>query len=83
MPIFNLSWTTVRDILLFVAGVAGLAHEVLLTNTERPTLLILFAAMMGLPAVLRQDTAKPPEIKPKDEPKQLKDPKGNGESQPL
>jgi len=49
-------WPAIRDILLFVGGLAGVFHEtVLTTGTERPTLLILFAAMMGLPAFLRQD----------------------------
>lgn len=51
----QLRWTSVRDILLFIGGLLGAGHEVVLTNTERPTLLILFAAMMGLPAVLRED----------------------------
>lgn len=30
----------------------GVAHETLIGHAERPTLLILFAAMMGLPAFL-------------------------------
>lgn len=48
-------WPALRDIMLFAGGVAGVFHETVLTGTERPTLLILFAAMMGLPAFLRQD----------------------------
>jgi hypothetical protein len=46
-------WSSIRDVGLFVGGVLGVAHETLLTKTDRPTLLILFAAMMGLPAFLR------------------------------
>lgn len=46
-------WPLIRDVGLFVGGVAGVAHETLLSKMERPTLLILFAAMMGLPAFLR------------------------------
>ncbi len=46
-------WPILRDVVLFLGGLAGVAHEVLLTQSERPTLLILFAAMMGLPAFLR------------------------------
>jgi choline-glycine betaine transporter len=58
-------WPAIRDILLFVGGLAGVFHEtVLATGAERPTLLILFAAMMGLPAFLRQDDKR----QPKDEP---------------
>lgn len=41
-----------RNTFLFVAGMAGVAHETLLQHAERPTLLILFAAMMGMPAFL-------------------------------
>ena len=51
----NKLWPTVRDILLFVGGMAGTANEALVREAERPTLLLLFAAMMGLPAFLRQD----------------------------
>lgn len=48
----------IRDILLFVGGLAGVFHETVISTAERPTLLILFAAMMGLPAFLRSDEAK-------------------------
>lgn len=44
---------TLRTAVLFAAGFAGLAYETLATGTERPTLLILFAAMMGLPLFLQ------------------------------
>lgn len=48
-------WKNVRDIVLFVAGIAGVFHETVMAATERPTLLLMFAAMMGLPAFLRTD----------------------------
>lgn len=41
-----------RNTFLFLGGLFGVAHETLLQHAERPTLLILFAAMMGLPAFL-------------------------------
>lgn len=47
-------WPFIRDAALFVAGVLGVAHETLGNQPERPTLLILFAAMMGLPAFLQK-----------------------------
>lgn len=53
-------WPRFRDISLFVGGLAGVAHETLLSHAERPTLLILFAAMMGLPAFLRPQEAPQP-----------------------
>lgn len=48
-------WPLIRDVALFVGGVAGVIHETVLSETERPTLLLLFAAMLGLPAFLRSD----------------------------
>lgn len=44
-----------RDGVLFLVGLAGIIHETLLSDSDRPTLLLLFAAMVGLPAFLRQD----------------------------
>lgn len=45
-----------RDTLLFTAGLVGFAHEVVFgTVSERPTLLLICAAMMGLPVFLRAD----------------------------
>lgn len=37
-------------------GTLGVIHETLFQHAERPTLLILFAAMMGLPAFLAPQT---------------------------
>lgn len=52
-----LSW----DNVLRVVGLLGVAHETLVNNVDRPTLLLLFAAMIGLPAFLNKDAAsKPP-----------------------
>lgn len=46
-------------------------NETVLNTTERPTLLILFAAMMGLPAFLRNDNRHdPPQLPQKTEDKQ-------------
>jgi len=51
-------WPLIRDILLFLGGLAGVAYETLASQIDRPTLLLLFAAMMGLPAFLRADNSK-------------------------
>jgi hypothetical protein len=55
-----------RDTVLFGTGLAGIAHETLIANTERPTLLFAFMAMVGLPAFLRADEkdAPPPPSPP-------------------
>lgn len=59
------SFPLIRDLMLFLGGIAGVGHETLLTHAERPTLLILFAAMMGLPAFLRgDDKPEPPPMPP-------------------
>lgn len=47
-----------RDGVLFAAGLLGVLHETVLSTEDRPTLLLLFAAMMGLPAFLRADEAR-------------------------
>jgi hypothetical protein len=46
-------WT--RDRIIFITGLAGVAYETLVTNAERPALLVLFASMLGLPAFLKKD----------------------------
>jgi len=38
-----------------LAGLAGILHETIIAETERPTLLLLFGAMVGLPAFLQLD----------------------------
>ena len=48
-------WPVVRDPGLFIGGFLGVVHETIISQVERPTLLLLFAAMMGLPAFLRAD----------------------------
>jgi hypothetical protein len=48
-----MKWPFFRDLLLFLGGMGGVIHETILSHAERPTLLILFAAMMGLPAFLQ------------------------------
>lgn len=52
------SWPFLRNLSLFVGGMGGVIHETLGRTQERPTLLLLFAAMMGLPAFLRMDEKK-------------------------
>lgn len=43
---------------MFLGGLAGVAYETLAREGERPTLLLLFGAMMGLPAFIRSDEAR-------------------------
>lgn len=56
------TFTEVRTALLFGGGLAGVCYVTLVDQTDRPTLLILFAAMMGLPLFLRSDEKNPPPI---------------------
>ena len=44
-----------RDGILFTVGLLGIVYETLYSGLERPTLLILFAGMIGLPAFIQKD----------------------------
>ena len=44
-----------RDTILFVSGLLGIGYETIFQHAERPTLLILFGSMAGLPTFLHQD----------------------------
>lgn len=60
---------TIRAVVLFVGGIAGIGYETLIEQGEKPTLLILFAAMIGLPYALGKDEKRRDEDKgPKTEP---------------
>ncbi len=48
----------VRDAVLFVVGLAGITYVTVTDGGDRPTLLILFGGMIGLPAFLRVDEKK-------------------------
>jgi hypothetical protein len=45
--------TDIRDAILFLGGLLGVMHETLVAAQPREVLLLVFAAMMGLPAFLR------------------------------
>lgn len=45
-----------RDALMFTLGAGGFLHELLVSQAERPFLLALCGAMMGLPFVLSADS---------------------------
>lgn len=44
-----------RDGVLFLVGLGGIVHETVIADQADPTLVLLFAAMVGLPAFLRTD----------------------------
>ena len=50
-------WSRARDAALFIGGLLGVLHETLFFGGERPSLLILYGAMMGLPFVLKKNGA--------------------------
>jgi hypothetical protein len=55
-----------RSIALFVVGIAGIAYEVVVDHGDRPTLLLLLGAMVGLPAFLNKDEkSRAPDPSPK------------------
>lgn len=58
-----------RDGILFVTGLAGIIYETVINHGDNPTLLILFAAMCGLPAFLHADEFAAKRAAPKPESK--------------
>jgi hypothetical protein len=48
-------WQFVRDVILFVCGLIGIAWESLAPGSPDPSLLVVFGAMLGLPIFLRKD----------------------------
>lgn len=48
-------WRAVRDLVIFGVGICGIIYETVWESADRPTLLLLFAAMVGLPAFIRGD----------------------------
>lgn len=58
-----------RDGILFMSGLIGIGYETAISKTDRPTLLLLFSAMIGLPAFLNKDE--------KDQAKEKKEEKPN------
>lgn len=54
-----------RDGGLYAVGLAGIIYEIGFDHTDRPTLLILLGAMVGLPSILKIDEKR---SAPKGEP---------------
>lgn len=48
-------WIIVWDVILKVAGLAGIIYETVLQEADRPELLLLFAAMVGLGNFMKRD----------------------------
>jgi hypothetical protein len=57
-----------RDTALFLGGMAGITYETVINSAERPSLLVLFAGMVGLPSFLPK---KPPPSPPPSGPPPL------------
>lgn len=54
------TFTQIRAAALFAGGLLGVAWVTVIEDTDRPTLLILFGAMLGLPLFLRNDASHSP-----------------------
>lgn len=53
-----LTWERLRDATLFFSGIGIAFYETVAENIDRPSLLILAAGMMGLPAFLPRRDSK-------------------------
>lgn len=51
----NVKWKFIRDTTMFLAGLAGFAHELIIQEQERSTLIFACLALMGVPFFLRRD----------------------------
>lgn len=51
-------FTTIRDIVTFVAGLGFVANEVFVSETAEPAIVAVGVAMMGLPLVFGADERK-------------------------
>lgn len=51
-------WHLVRDILLFIGGMFGIAYQLVKADVVEPSLTVVFAAMMGLPAAFWGDSKR-------------------------
>ena len=51
-------WPFLREIVLFIGGAAGVCYETLGKANPDPSLLVVFAGMMGLPIMLHKDEGK-------------------------
>lgn len=55
-----MTWPRLRTLILFFAGLAGLAFETFFRHPADPSLLVVFAGMMGLPLFLKGDGEEKP-----------------------
>lgn len=51
-----------RDGVIFVVGVLGILWETLAEDVDRPYLLLLYGAMIGLPIIIRTDEKGSPQL---------------------
>lgn len=49
-----LGFKSVKDIVMVVVGVAGLAYETLVPDVTRPTMIAVFVGLIGYPFVSRE-----------------------------
>lgn len=49
------SWNGITKAALFLGGMGGIVHETFFTQLDRPSLLVLFATMVGLPKLIGLD----------------------------
>lgn len=56
MALSRLKETDWQSKVLFLAGLGGFLHELILRTADRPTLLLMCGGMMGLPAFISKDS---------------------------
>lgn len=69
-------WPVLRTTTLFFFGLGGIAWETVVEKTDRPTLLILFGMMAGLPIFINAEDKfhRPPEVRRRERDHDEEDP---------
>lgn len=78
------SFKTFRTVTLFVGGLIGVGYETVVEHTDRPTLLVVFTAMMGLPLFLGADEKSQLKIavtRKDEDPQEKADQQSSGENE--
>jgi hypothetical protein len=64
----DLDWWSsgkVRNFILLIFGLAGIAYETIVEQVDRPVLLAIFGGFCGLPIFLNRDEKHPPDERDK------------------
>ena len=56
-----------RDTILFIVGLGGIVYETFSGGPEKPTLIVAFVGMLGLPLFIRTDEQRRQQVKKEED----------------